>query len=152
MPPALLQGRGKSGSESEVTQMTRTVCTHFYTVKRMCQPYNCAPYAKKFHRATDSTAVTLCGQEVTSLSRQLQSTNNRKVGSGLCAGVSNSLHQPASSETLAKSSYILRRAKLPDCSRGEHIVRKGAITSVETLQATSGFIQPSSLSPKKKGR
>ena len=28
--------------------MTRTACTHFYNIKRMCQSYNCAPYAKGF--------------------------------------------------------------------------------------------------------
>ena len=36
MPPTLFQGRERSRSESEATQMTRTVCTHFYNIKRMC--------------------------------------------------------------------------------------------------------------------
>ena len=90
----------------------------------MCQPYNCTPYTKRVHRATDSTAVTWCCQEVKLLSQQLESDNNRQVGSGLCARVSNSLQQPAKSGTLAKPSYILRRAKLPDSSGGEYVIRE----------------------------
>ena len=124
MPPTLFQGHERSRSELEATQMTRTAYTHFYNIKRMCQPYNCTPYTKRVHRATDSTAVTWCVQEVKSLSQQLESDNNRQVNSGLCARVSNSLHPPAKSGTLAKSSYILRRAKLPDSSRGEHVIRE----------------------------
>ena len=55
--------------------------------KNVLTIYNCAPYAKRVHRATDITAVTLCGQEVKSLSQQLESDNNRQVGSGLCVRV-----------------------------------------------------------------
>ena len=126
------RGWERSGSESEATQMTRTACTHFYTIKRMCQPYNCAPYAKRVHRATDSTAVTLCGQYVKSLFQQLGSGNNRQVGSGLCAKVSNSLHQPARSGTLAKSSAKQNSLILVEVNT---LLEKGAITSVENLSA-----------------
>ena len=61
-----------------------------------------------------------------SLFQQLGSDNNRsrQVGSRLCEKVSNPFHQSARSGTLAKSSYILRRAKIPDSSRGEHVTRE----------------------------
>ena len=124
MPPTLFQGRERSRSESEATQMTRTTCTHFCNIKRMCQPFNCTSYTKTFYRATNSTAVTWCGQEFKPLSQQLESDNNRQVGSGLCARVSNSPHQPAKSGTLAKPSFIPRQAKLPDSSGDEHAIRE----------------------------
>ena len=63
--------------------MTKTVCTHFYTIKRMLIVH----LTQKGFTEPDSTAVTLCGQEVKSLSQQLESANDRKVGSGLrCKG------------------------------------------------------------------
>ena len=125
-PPTLFQEWERSRSESEAIQMTRTACTHFYSIKRMYQSYNSAPYAKSVHKTTDSTAVTWCGQEVKSLYQQLESDNNREMGSGLCPGFSDTLLQPAKLGTPAKSSYILRRAKFSYSSRGQHATRERA--------------------------
>ena len=66
--------------------MTRTSRTHSYIIKRTCQPYNYLPFTKRLYKATDSTAVTMGGTEVKSLSQQLESTDYRQMGSGLCAG------------------------------------------------------------------
>ena len=46
------------------------------------------------------------------------------MGSGLCPGFSDTLLQPAKPGTPAKSSYILRRAKLSYSSRGQHTTRE----------------------------
>ena len=46
------------------------------------------------------------------------------MGSGLCPGFSDTLLQPAKPGTPAKSSYILRRAKLSYSSRGQHATRE----------------------------
>ena len=59
-----------------------------------------------------------------SLCQQLKGDNNRQVGSGLCPRFSNTLLQPAKSGTLAKSSYILHRAKLSYPSGGKHTTRE----------------------------
>lgn len=40
-------------------------------------------YGEKFYKATDITAVSLCGYEVKSLFQQLGSINQRKVDYGL---------------------------------------------------------------------
>jgi len=112
-PPApnqedsLTGGKGQGGSQKQ-RKVTRTLCTHCYNIKRLCQPYNCAPVTKGFQEATDSTTVTQCGSEVKSLLQQLGGVDNRQVGSRLCTGVSNSLRKFAGSRKLAKSSYILR--------------------------------------------
>ena len=89
----------------------------------MYQSYNSAPYAKRVHKTTDSTAVS---QEVKSLYQQLESDNNREMGSGLCPGFSDTLLQPAKLGMPAKSSYILRQAKLSYSSRGQHATRERA--------------------------
>ena len=91
----------------------------------MCKPYNCAPYSAGVHEATDSTAVTMCGQETKSLSHELEGDNVRQVGVRHSGRVSNPLHQPTSPRTLAKPSYVLRRAKLIAAERGEHSIREG---------------------------
>ena len=83
-----------------------------------------SPFTKRFHKATNSTAVTMGGTEVKSLSQQLESADYKQMGSGLCAGFLNPIHKSTSSRTPAKLSYILCRAKLADSSRGEHAVRK----------------------------
>ena len=43
----------------EAIQVTKTLCTHSYNIKRMCKPYSCAPFTK----VSCSTAVTQCGSD-----------------------------------------------------------------------------------------
>jgi len=66
--PTLLQ---RTSRISEAVRVTRTLCTHSYNIKRMCQPYNYVPATKRSHKAADSRAVTQCGSEVKSLPQQL---------------------------------------------------------------------------------
>ena len=151
-PPALLQGRERSGSESEVTQMIRTVCTHFYTIKRMCQPYNCGPYTKRFHRVTDSTGVTMCGQEVTLLSQKLEVLTTEKWVLDCVQG----FQIPFTS--LAVQDYWPN----PPISSAEQnslilvelntLLEKGTITSVENPSGHKGFYSTLFLVPKKGGQ
>ena len=102
-----------------------------YNIKRMFQSYNCALVTKRFHKATDSTAVTQYGSEVELLSQQLGGVDNRQVGPRLYIGVSNPLHKFASPRMLIKSSYILCQAKLAD-SKGSEYTRKGCNYPIQT--------------------
>ena len=122
-PPAIFQGWQELQATRKLSvKITRTSHTHCYKIKRMCKPYNRTPYSARFHKATDSTAVTMCGQETESLSHELESDNIRQVGVGR---ISKPLHQPTNPGALAKPSYILRRAKLIAADRGEHSIREG---------------------------
>ena len=89
----------------------------------MCQPHNCAPYAKRFTEP-QTAKLSLGVARRLNHCQQLEGDNNRQVGSGLCPRFSNTLLQPAKSGTPAKSSYILRRAKLSYPSRGQHTSRE----------------------------
>ena len=120
--------------------MTRTSRTHSYIIKRMCQPYNYSPFTKRFHKATDSTAVTMDGTEIKSVSQQLESVDYRQMGSGLCTGFLNPIHKSTGSRTSAKPSYILCRAKLTDSSRGEHAIRKGGNYPIKASLRQQGFL------------
>ena len=91
----------------------------------MYKPYNCAPYSAGVHVATDSTAVTMCGQETKSLLHELEGDNIRQVGIRHGGRISNPLHLSTSPGTLAKPSYVLRRAKVIAAERGEHSIREG---------------------------
>ena len=106
----------------------------------MCQPYNYSPFTKRFHKATDSTAVTMGGTEIKSLSQQLESVDYRQMGSGLCTGFLNPIHKFTGSRTSAKPSYILCRAKLTDSSRGEQAIRKGGNYPIKTSLRQQGFL------------
>ena len=132
--------------------MTRTACTHFYYIKRMFQSYNCAPYAKRVHRTTDGTAVTWCGQEVKSLYQQLESDNNRQMGSGLYPGFQIPFSSLPSQEpwpnppisSAEQSSLILVEVNM--------LLEKVAITSVRSPSGLKSFYSTLFLVPKKGGQ
>ena len=117
----------------------------------MCQPYNCAPVTKRFHEATDSTAVIQCGSEVKSLPQQLGSIDNRQVGSRLCTGISNPLHKFTGPTTPAKPSYILCRAKLADSRGSEHTIRKGSNYPNKTSLRPPGLLLDPLPCPQERG-
>ena len=91
----------------------------------MCTPYNCALYSAGLHEATDSTAITICGQETKSFSHVLESDNIGQVGVRHGERILNLLHQSTNPGALAKPSYVLHRAKIIVANRGEHSSRKG---------------------------
>ena len=83
--------------------MTRTVQrTHSLYNKRMCKSYDYSLYTAGFPTATDSIAVKLGGWEVVSLSNQLESVNNRPMGSRDSERVLDSFQQSTSPGSLAK--------------------------------------------------
>ena len=103
----------------------------------MCKPYNCAPYAAGVRGATDSTAVTMCGQETKSLSHELEGDNIRQVGVRHGGRISNSLHQSTSLGTLAKpeqSSLLQKEVNT--------LLEKSAITQVEPSSSREFLFNP----------
>ena len=117
----------------------------------MCKSYDCSPYTAGLLTATDSTAVKSGGWEVVSLSNQLESVNNRPMGSRDSERVSDSFQQSTSPGSLAKPNYVLSRAKPADSRGSNHPDREGCGYSGTQPSTSRQFLLHSLLGPQERG-
>ena len=114
----------------------------------MCKSYDCSPYTAGFLTATDSTAVKSGGWEVVSLSNQLESANNRPMGSRDSERVSDPFQQSASPGSLAKLTMCSKPA---DTRGSKHPDREGCCYSGTQPSTSRQFLLHSLLGPQERG-
>lgn len=81
------------------TRVAVNIYREFMCIFCSYEPYSCASFTTEFHEATDNTAITLSGWEIT---QQLGSINNRQMGDGYYERLSKFLCQSTSSRNTGK--------------------------------------------------